>query len=140
MPTVEFYNNEIAVKKKLLNQVITYIGMTDDSENILTAIKSVESLENVDTYEEFTILIETITSKILSMDLTSFTGQDLLLLTRAFNLKDIPIGSEERCQQLTLDEKKMDVYGDAIVGERTLEAFEDRVLEVYYRDFGLAID
>jgi len=140
MPTLEFYNNEIAVKKKILNHVTSLVGMSTDSEDILLAIKAIESLENVNTYNEFTILIETMINKLLNMDLTTSTGQDMLLLTRALKLKDIPIGSEERWQQLTLDEKNMDVYGDAIVGERTLESFEDKVLEVYYRDFGLAID
>lgn len=140
MTTLDFYNNEINAKKKIINQVISLIGMTDDAEGILLAIKAIETLENVDLYTEFSIAVETIVNKILSMNLSTTTGQDLTLLSRALKLKDIPVGREDRWQQLTLDEKNIDVYGDVIVGERTLESFEDKVLEVYYRDFGLAID
>lgn len=38
MPTLEFYNNEIAVKKKILNQVTSLVGMS--TEEALTQLEA----------------------------------------------------------------------------------------------------
>lgn len=132
MKTLDFYNKEIDAKKKIMTQAVNTVGMTNNSEDILLAIKAIESLENVDQYPEFAVAVEAIVDKILAMDLTSSSGQDLTLLSRALKLKDIPIGSEERWQQLTQDDKNVDMKGDIVVGERTLESFDDKVLEEYY--------
>ena len=69
--SLDFYNNEIAAKKKIIDQVIATVGNSTNAENILLAIKAIESLENVDLYPEFKIAVETIVAKILSLDLFS---------------------------------------------------------------------
>lgn len=132
MFALDFYENEIFVKKKIIEQATTIIGNSNDTKNIMLAIKSIESLENVDRFPEFSIALETLISKITNMDLTNSTGEDLALLSRAMKLRDIPVGKEERWAQLTLDEKNTDIQGDIIIGDRTLESFDDKILEQFY--------
>lgn len=132
--TLDFYNNEINAKKKILQQAINVVGSSSNSEDILLAIKSIESIENVDQYPEFDAAVEAIINKILTIDLTSAYGEDLTMLARAMKLKDIPLGSEARWQQLTQDEKNVDPHGDIVMGDRTLESFDDKILEEYYNN------
>ena len=132
MLTLEFYNKEIDAKKRIMTNAINTVGMTNDTESILLAIKSIESLENVDRYGEFELAVEAIVDKILSMNLLSADGHDLTLLSRALKLRDIPIGSEDRWELLTCDNKNLDIHGEVMVGERTLESFDDAILETFY--------
>lgn len=129
---LESYTNEENAKIKIMNYAKSVIIASDSSESILLAVKSVESLENVNHLPIFDEVIVEIHKKINNMDMNNMTGEDLTLLSRAMKLKDIPIGSEDRWAQLTQDEKNVDFHGDVVVGERTLESFDDKILEDFY--------
>jgi len=125
---------EEGVKIKMLNAVNDLIGRSESAEDILLAIKSVEALENVEHLTVFKIITENIVTKINNLNMDSITGEDLTMLSRTLKLRDIGLGSEERWKQLNLDEKNVDFHGDITVGERTLESFDDKVLENFYKN------
>lgn len=132
--TLENYQNEINAKMTLLNKVNNIVYHSTETEDLLLAIKAVESLENVSHLPIFTTIVNNMIAKINTIDMSSMTGEDMTLLARALKLKDMPLGSEARWQQLTLDEKNVDFHGDITIGERTLESFDDKILEDFYNN------
>lgn len=94
-------------------------------------VKAVELIENVQDPGAFEGLRDKIMTKAVTFYSPDLSGEDILMLTRATRLGDMPFGSEERWMMLNRDERNIDISGDVIVGERTLEAFGERVLETY---------
>ena len=131
--TLDFYKKEKQAKQAILNRVKSIVSTSTDSEDLLLAIKAVESLENVQHFPEFGEIIEAMIGKVLSMDLTKKNGEDMTLLSRALKLKDIPVGSERRWRQLNVDDENFDIQGHIVVGDRTLESFDDKIMEEYYK-------
>ncbi len=92
-------------------------------------VKAAELIEDVQDPVAFSVLKAKIVAKAVGFYSIDLSGEDVLMLTRASRFGDIPFGGEERWLLLNRDDRNMDVSGDVMVGERTLESFGDRILE-----------
>ena len=97
-------------------------------------VKAAELIESVQDPVAFEALKRKVAIKATGFFSADLSGEDILMLTRAAKLGDVPFGGEERWMLLNRDERNMDLEGDVMVGERTLESFGDRVLETFYAE------
>jgi hypothetical protein len=94
-------------------------------------VKAVELFENIQDTAAYDTLLQKVMSKASGFYATDLSGEDILMLTRAAKLGDIPFGGEDRWMLMNRDERNIDIGSDVIVGERTFEAFGDNTLETY---------
>ncbi len=132
MTTLAHY---LTVKSGQANAVATISAKLDAPnlrmDDFALMVKAVELIENVQDPNAFEVLKDKVTTKAASFYSTDLSGEDILMLTRATRIGDMPFGGEERWMLLNRDERNIDIGGDVMVGERTLEAFGDRILETY---------
>jgi len=132
MTTLAHY---LTVKAGQANAVATISAKLDAPnlrmDDFALMVKAVELIENVQDPNAFEVLKDKVTTKAASFYSTDLSGEDILMLTRATRIGDMPFGGEERWMLLNRDDRNIDIGGDVIVGERTLEAFGDRILETY---------
>jgi hypothetical protein len=132
MTTLAHY---LTVKAGQTNVIATISAKLDEvnlrMDDFALMVKAIELIENILDLEAYAALLQKIMSKASGFYTTDLSGEDILMLTRAAKLGDIPFGGEDRWMLMNRDERNIDIGGDVIVGERTLEAFGDRVLETY---------
>ena len=132
MTTLAYY---LTVKAGQTNALATISAKLDAPnlrmDDFALMVKAVELIENIQDPGAFEGLKDKIASKAVTFYSSDLSGEDILMLTRATRIGDMPFGSEERWMMLNRDERNIDFGGDVIVGERTLEAFGERVLETY---------
>ena len=132
MTTLAHY---LTVKAGQSNAIATISAKLDEvnlrMDDFALMVKAVELFENIQDRVAYDALLQKVMSKASGFYATDLTGEDILMLTRAAKLGDIPFGGEDRWMLMNRDERNIDNGGDVIVGERTLEAFGDRVLETY---------
>jgi len=132
MTTLAHY---LTVKTGQTNAIATISAKLDEPnlrmDDFALMVKAIELIENILDLEAYDALLQKIMSKASDFYATDLSGEDILMLTRAAKLGDIPFGGEDRWMLMNRDERNIDIGGDVIVGERTLEAFGDRVLETY---------
>ena len=132
MTTLAYY---LTVKAGQTNALATISAKIDAPnlrmDDFALMVKAAELIENVQDPGAFEGLKDKIASKAVTFYSSDLSGEDILMLTRATRIGDMPFGSEERWMMLNRDERNIDFGGDVIVGERTLEAFGERVLETY---------
>ena len=132
MTTLAHY---LTVKAGQSNAIATISAKLDEvnlrMDDFALMVKAIELIENILDLEAYDALLQKIMSKASGFYASDLSGEDILMLTRAAKLGDIPFGGEDRWMLMNRDERNIDNGGDVIVGERTLEAFGDRVLETY---------
>ncbi len=132
MTTLAHY---LTVKAGQSNAIATISAKLDEvnlrMDDFALMVKAVELFENIQDRVAYDALLQKVMSKASGFYATDLSGEDILMLTRAAKLGDIPFGGEDRWMLMNRDERNIDIGGDVIVGERTLEAFGDRVLETY---------
>lgn len=125
----------LTVKAGQTNAIATISTKLDEvnlrMDDFALMVKAVELIENIKNTAAYDTLLQKVMSKASGFYATDLSGEDILMLTRATKLGDIPFGGEERWMLMHRDERNIDIGGDVIVGERTLEAFGNRVLETY---------
>ena len=92
-------------------------------------VKAVELMENIQDPLAYEALKQKIAQKSVGFYSPDLSGEDLLMLTRATRIGDVPFGGEERWKLMNRDTSNLDLAGDVMVGERSLEAFGESVLE-----------
>ena len=92
-------------------------------------VKAVELMENIQDPLAYEALKQKIAQKSVGLYSPDLSGEDLLMLTRATRIGDVPFGGEERWKLMNRDTSNLDLAGDVMVGERSLEAFGESVLE-----------
>lgn len=132
MTTLAHY---LTVKTGQANAIATISAKLDAPnmrmDDFALMVKAIELIENVQDPDAFDGLKDKIATKAVTFYSSDLSGEDILLLTRATRIGDMPFGSEERWMMLNRDDRNIDISGDVIVGERSLEAFGERVLETY---------
>ncbi|MEQ8694219.1 MAG: hypothetical protein RIC85_02695 [Gammaproteobacteria bacterium] len=132
MTTLAHY---LTVKTGQANAIATISAKLDAPnmrmDDFALMVKAVELIENVQDLDAFDGLKDKIATKAVTFYSSDLSGEDILMLTRATRIGDMPFGSEERWMMLNRDDRNIDISGDVIVGERSLEAFGERVLETY---------
>ena len=132
MTTLAHY---LTVKAGQSNAIATISAKLDEvnlrMDDFALMVKAVELFENIQDRVAYDTLLQKVMSKASGFYATDLSGEDILMLTRAAKLGDIPFGGEDRWMLMNRDERNIDNGGDVIVGERTLESFGDRVLETY---------
>lgn len=132
MTTLAHY---LTVKAGQTNAIATISAKLDEvnlrMDDFALMVKAIELIENILNLEAYDALLQKIMSKASGFYAIDLSGEDILMLTRAAKLGDIPFGGEDRWMLMNRDERNIDNDGDVVVGERTLEAFGDRVLETY---------
>ena len=135
MTTLAHY---LTVKAGQTNAIATISAKLDEvnlrMDDFALMVKAVELIENIQDLAAYDALLRKVMSKASGFYVTDLSGEDILMLTRAAKLGDIPFGGEDRWMRMNRDESNIDIGGDVIVGERTFEAFCDRVLETYYAE------
>jgi len=92
-------------------------------------VKAMELMENIQDPLAYEALKQKIALKSVGFYSPDLSGEDLLMLTRATRIGDVPFGGEERWKLMNRDNSNLDLAGDVMVGERSLEAFGESVLE-----------
>lgn len=92
-------------------------------------VKAMELIENIQDPLAYEALKQKIVQKSVGFYSPDLSGEDLLMLTRATRIGDVPFGGEERWKLMNRDNSNLDLAGDVMVGERSLEAFGESVLE-----------
>ena len=92
-------------------------------------VKAMELMENIQDPLAYEALKQKIAEKSVDFYSPDLSGEDLLMLTRATRIGDVPFGGEERWKLMNRDNSNLDLAGDVMVGERSLEAFGESVLE-----------
>jgi len=132
MTTLAHY---LTAKAGQTNAIVTISAKLDEvnlrMDDFALMVKAVELFENIQDRAAYDTLLQKVMSKASGFYATDLSGEDILMLTRAAKLGDIPFGGEDRWMLMNRDERNIDNGGDVIVGERTLESFGDRVLETY---------
>lgn len=132
MTTLAHY---LTVKAGQANAVDTISAKLDDPnlrmDDFALMVRAVELIENVQDTAAYDALLQKVATKAGAFYATSLSGEDILMLTRAAKLGDIPVGAEERWMLMNRDERNIDFDGDVMIGERTFESFGDRPLETY---------
>jgi len=132
MTTLAHY---LTVKAGQTNAMATISTKLDEPnlrmDDFALMVKAVELIENIQDIAAYNALLQKVMTKASGFYATDLSGEDILMLTRAAKLGDIPFGGEERWMLMNRDERNIDIGGDVIVGERTLEAFGDRIFETY---------
>jgi hypothetical protein len=132
MTTLAHY---LTVKTGQTNAIATISAKLDEvnlrMDDFALMVKAIELIENILDFEAYDALLQKVMGKASGFYATDLSGEDILMLTRAAKLGDIPFGGEDRWMLMNRDERNIDIGGDVIVGERTLEAFGDHTLETY---------
>ena len=132
MTTLAHY---LTVKAGQSNAIATISAKLDEvnlrMDDFALMVKAVELFENIQDRVAYGSLLQKVMSKASGFYATDLSGEDILMLTRAAKFGDIPFGGEDRWMLMNRDERNTDIDGDVVIGERTLEAFGDRVLETY---------
>ena len=132
MTTLAYY---LTVKAGQTNAVDTISAKLDDPnlrmDDFALMVRAVELIENVQDTAAYDALLQNVATKAGAFYATSLSGEDILMLTRAAKLGDIPFGGEERWMLMNRDERNIDIDGDVMIGERTFESFGDRPLETF---------
>jgi hypothetical protein len=125
--TIVDYQNEIDAK----NNLITYLTNLFNNESVTAeqlaeGVKSLEVME-IEDIEEHTELLTALNSRLKAISAkTTITPLDALFISRAMNIR-------KHSNPKNSDFNNLDIKGNVIVGDRTLEVFNDKVLEEYYK-------
>lgn len=130
MTTLAHYQTLKTAEANALSAISTKL----DQENLrmddfALMVKAVELMENIQDPLAYEALKQKIAQKSVGFYSPDLSGEDLLMLTRATRIGDVPFGSEDRWKLMNRDECNLDLAGDVMVGERSLEAFGESVLE-----------
>ena len=126
--TIIDYQNEIDAK----NNLITYLTNLFNSESVIAeqlaeGVKSLEVME-IEDIEEHTELLTALNSRLKAISAkTTITPLDTLFISRAMNIRNYSNPKNS-------DFNNLNIHGNVVVGDRTLEIFNDKVLEEYYKE------
>lgn len=123
--TLADYNTECATRDKLIVRAMTIFDTgSSDSSDIARAVKSIEIIYRPDILKEFTEFYPKLNRKIESLVDENPLSDSLLYLTRGFQI----IGDNSMYEDI------YDRNADSVVSDRTLESFDDKVLEQFYEE------
>ena len=135
MPTLAHYQTLKAVETNAIAAISAKLDQPNlRMDDFALMVKAAELIESVQDPVAFETLKRKVAIKAAGFFSADLSGEEILMLTRAAKLGDVPFGGEERWMLLNRDERNMDLEGDVMVGERTLESFGDRVLETFYAE------
>lgn len=120
---VEDYNMLIESKRNIVNRAINIFSSTaSTAEDVATAIKSVELIYQPSILDEFTDFFSKLYEKISALSADSPSATELMFLARGL----------QQIENKDTDFDNLDIQGNVVVGNRTLEHFDDKVLEQFY--------
>ena len=131
--TLEYYNSLEENKLTLLQTIKTKLSSTISVNELAWAIKTIEILEDYEYIQEYSDILALIPIRALELSSQQLSSQELMLVSRAIKLGSLPYGKEDRWFLLNYDTSNIDVNGNVIIGERTLESFNDKILEDFYK-------
>jgi hypothetical protein len=132
MTTLAHYQTAKASETNAFTTISAKLDEVDlRMDDFALMVKAIELFEDVQDTAAYDALLEKVMSKAQGFYDTSLSGEDVLMLTRATRLGNIPFGGEDRWLLLNRDDRNLDFEGDVIVGERSFEAFGDRIFETY---------
>jgi len=119
---LEAYAKIIATERNILSNSIRILNT--DATTVVDVANIVKALEigNIRRTDEFELAMSTKTAQ-LSESITT-SSEDLLYLAR----------SMQDNTEVVSDLDNIDIEGNIVMGQRTLEDFGDKVLESYYRE------
>ena len=84
-------------------------------------VKAMELMENIQDPLAYEALKHKIAQKSVGFYSPDLSGEDLLMLTRATRIGDVPFGGEERWKLMNRDNSNLDLAGDVMVGDLTYD-------------------
>lgn len=123
----------VGLKQGQSNAIATISAKLDDPLLMMTdfalMVKAVEIIETIQDPVGHEALLEKIVATASGLFSVANSGEDILMLSRAMKLGDIPLGNENRWLLLNRDEPNFDRDGDPMIGERTFESFGEAFLD-----------
>lgn len=132
MSTLSYYNIRQDAAEEAIAKLSTLLD-TPTVREVIVCVKTLELLENYANVAGFDALVEKLVAAARTVMTTTLADDDMMYIARAISYgTGIPLGSEDRWMLLNRDSHNIDINGEVIVGERTLESFGSTILETYY--------
>ena len=130
MTTLAHYQTLKTAEANALSVISTKLDQPNlPMDDFALMVKAVELMENIQDPLAYEALKQKIAQKSVGFYSPDLSGEVLLMLTRATRIGGVPFGGEERWKLMNRDTSNLDLAGDVMVGERSLEAFGESVLE-----------
>ena len=121
---VEDYNKELDNKANIINRAIAiFNSSTTTAEDVASSIKSVELIYTAGLLDSFEDFYPKLFNKINNLSSSDPSATNLLFLARGL-------------QKVNNDKTDFDYFnikGEVVIGDRTLEDFDDKILEEFYQ-------
>jgi len=106
---------------------------TPTVRELIVCVKALELMEGYANSTGYAALVEKLVGAARTVMTQTLAEDDMMYVARAIAYgSGIPLGSELRWQIQNLDSHNLDINGEVVAGERTLESFGDVVLETFY--------
>ena len=132
MSTLSYFNIRQTAAEEALAKLSTLLD-TPTVREVIVCVKTLELMEDYAKVTGFDALVEKLIGAARTVMTSALADDDMMYIARAIAFgTGVPFGSEERWLLLNRDSHNIDINGDVIVGERTLESFGSVILETYY--------
>lgn len=129
--TLAYWNLKRGTAEKALT---TLSNMLDSptTRDVIVVVKALEIMDDEAKVSGYDELVEKLIGAASSVMDSSLSEDDMMYVVRAISYGRVPFGSEAWWKIRHKDSENIDWHGQVQVGERTLEAFGDTILETFY--------
>ena len=130
--TLTYFNERQTAAVEAINKLSAMLD-TPTVRELIVVVKSLELLEHYRNVTGYDALVEKLVQKARTVMTQTLADDDMMYISRAISFgTGIPLGSELRWQIQNADSFNLNINGDVVVGERTIESFGDVQLETFY--------
>ena len=130
--TLTYFNERQTAAEEAINKLSAMLD-TPTVRELIVVVKSLELLEHYRNVTGYDALVEKLVQKARTVMTQTLADDDMMYISRAISFgTGIPLGSELRWQIQNADSFNLNINGDVVVGERTIESFGDVQLETFY--------
>tara|TARA_S200000501_G_scaffold374810_1_gene425237 strand:- start:1330 stop:1746 length:417 start_codon:yes stop_codon:yes gene_type:complete len=130
--TLSYFNTRQTTAEAAITKLSAMLD-TATVRELIVVVKSLELLEHYKNVTGYDALVEKLVTKAGTVMTGTLADDDMMYISRAISFgTGIPLGSELRWQIQNKDSFNLNINGDVVAGERSLEQFGDVILETFY--------
>jgi|TARA_B110000208_G_scaffold191906_1_gene260870 hypothetical protein len=132
MSTLAYFNARQSASEEAIAALSTTLDVPTVRE-LIVCVKTLELMEDYANATGYTALIEKLVGAARTVMTQTLAQDDMMYVARAISFgSTIALGSELRWQLQNQDSHNIDINGEVVAGQRTIESFGDVVLETFY--------
>lgn len=131
--TLAYWNLRRLTAEKAI-QTLSEMLDTPSTRNVIVVVKALEIMDDEAKVTGYDELVEKLIATASEVMDSSLSQDDMMYVVRAISYGRVPFGSEAWWKIRHKDSENIDWHGQVQVGERTLEAFGDTILETFYAE------